>query len=133
MRKEFIYPTPEKIIEYNFLALTLIKVKRADAPKVLNYQKIVEVIEACRHCKGDVYDKAVCLVKSIIQKHAFASGNRRTAFIVLKEFLISNHATFKIKDDPSHARVLQGVRENFYSCDEIKEWIKNGKIKEFRR
>ena len=37
-----IYPTPEQIIEYNFLALELIKVKKADQPKVLSRTKILD-------------------------------------------------------------------------------------------
>jgi len=35
-KEEIIYLTIEKIVEYNFLALSLIKVKKADQPKVLN-------------------------------------------------------------------------------------------------
>lgn len=41
----FVYLTPEEIIEYNLLALELIKVKKADRPKVLSRIKIVEVIK----------------------------------------------------------------------------------------
>jgi len=133
MANNIIYPTAEKIIEYNFLALKLIKVKKADSPKVLSYHSIANVIEGCKSLDGDIYDKAVHLMKGIIQKHPFASGNRRTAFIVAKEFLLDNRAHFKIMDDPSYARVMQGIRENFYTNEELKEWIKNGKIREFNR
>ena len=133
MAKEIIYPTAEKVIEYNFLVLTLIRAKKADQPKVLIPQAILNTIEECRQLEGDIYDKAICLLKGIVQKHPFASGNRRTAFVVVKEFLLSNNAVFKVKDEPSYARVMQGIRENFYKEEEIKEWIKNGKIKEFRR
>ena len=77
--------------------------------------------------------KPACLLKEIIQEHPFESGNRRTAFIVAKEFLLSNKATFGVKDNPTHARVMQGIREGYYKDEEIKEWIKNGKIREFRR
>ncbi len=42
-----IYPSPERIIEYNLLALELIKVKKSDAAKVLSRAKIREVIEVC--------------------------------------------------------------------------------------
>ena len=37
-----IYPTPEQIIEYNFLALEWIQVKKADQPKVLSRTKILD-------------------------------------------------------------------------------------------
>ncbi|MBI2659631.1 type II toxin-antitoxin system death-on-curing family toxin [Candidatus Woesearchaeota archaeon] len=107
---KIIYPTPEKIIEYNLLVLNLIKVKKADSPKVLSRNKITEAIEECKKIKGDIYNKAACLMESLVQKHPFASGNRRTAFIVTKDFLISNKAKFNIKDDPKYARVMVGVR-----------------------
>jgi len=127
------YPSAEKIIEYNVFVLKLIKVKKADQPKILSQQKIINVIDKVKETKGDVYDKAVILIKGIIQSHAFASGNRRTAFIVTKEFLIKNKKAFNVPDNPSQAKVMQGIRENHYKDEEIKEWLKNGKIKEFKR
>ena len=127
------YPTMEKIIEYNLLVLTIIKVKKADQPKVLSNHAIDLAIEECRRAEGDIYDKAVYLLKGIIQKHPFASGNRRTAFIVTKDFILSNSFAFRVKDDPTHARVMQGIREGYYTHEEIREWLKNGKIREFER
>lgn len=131
--KTIFYPTLEKIIEYNLLILKLIKIKKGDTPKVLSKAKIIEIIFECEECEGDVYDKAILLLKGLIQKHPFASGNRRTAFIVVKDFLLTNHARFQIKDDSKYAKVMQGIRENFYTDEEIKEWIKNGEIREFKR
>ena len=52
---------------------------------------------------GDIYDKAACLLKKMIKRHAFASENRRTAFVIKKHFLISNNAEFNITDNPSYA------------------------------
>jgi len=115
------------------LALEFIKVKKADQPKVLSHVRIMEVVKACQDKEGDIYDKAVVLLKGLVQKHPFASGNRRTAFIAVKDFVLSNNSKFDIKDDPSYARVMQGVREDYYSDEELKEWIKNGKIREFKR
>ena len=63
----------------------------------------------------------------------FESGNRRTAFITTKEFILNNKAKLGIKDDPANAVVMRGIREGYYTADEIKEWIKNGKIREFKR
>ena len=68
-----------------------------------------------------------------MQKHPFASGNRRTAFVVVKDFLLMNKAEFKIKDDPIYARVMLGIREGYYKEEEIKNWIVKGDIREFRR
>ena len=115
------------------MVLNILKVKKADKHGVLNYGKIVETIEGCKNLQGNIYDKAVFLLKCLVQKHPFASGNRRTAFVVIKNFLRINNAMFKIKDDPKYAKVLIGIRENFYSDLEIGGWIKNGKIREFKR
>lgn len=138
MGNELWYPTAEriteyKITEYNLLALDLIKVKKADKPKVLSYRKILDAIEQCNQTSGDIYDKAAVLLKELVQKHPFASGNRRTAFVAVKDFLLMNKSKFGIKDDPAYAKVMTGIREGYYSKDEIKEWLKNGKIREFRR
>ena len=83
--------------------------------------------------EGNIYDKAVILLKGLIQKHPFASGNRRTAFIVTKDFIISNNEKFKIKDDPKYAKVMLGIREGYYQDKEIMGWIKDGKIRQFKR
>lgn len=131
--KRIIYPTRERIIEYNLLALNIIKVKKADRAEVLNHKKLEIIVEDCKNLEGDIYDKAALLLKRLVQEHSFASGNRRTAFIVTKDFLISNRCRFSINDEPKYARVMVGIREHYYTDSEIKEWIKDGKIREFRR
>ena len=66
------------------------------------------------------------MIKGIIKKHAFGSGNRRTAFTATKHFVVINGGIFKINDDPENAKIMTGIRENYYSDDEIINWIKNG-------
>lgn len=127
------YPSFEKVIEFNVLAVTLVKAKKADNAKVLNAPRIRCILEECEKKEGDIYDKAIVLLKGIVQQHPFASGNRRTAFILAKYFLMTNRARFGVPDDPEYIGVMQGVRECFYSDEELKEWIKNGKIKQFKR
>ena len=127
------YPTVEKIIELKALVLAVIRVKKADRPAVLSRVKIEETIEACKETEGDVYDKATVLLHSLVKKHPFASGNRRTAFIATKDFLYHNNAVFHVSDDPAQAKVMTGIREDFYTREEIREWIKHGKIRPFRR
>ena len=127
------YPSVEKIIEYNLLALTVIKIKKADRSEVLSRGKLDYTVARCKELEGDLYDKAVYLFKTLIQLHPFASGNRRTAFIVTKGFLTENGGNFNIEDNPIQAQVMLGIRENYYLDEELKEWIKNGKIKDFKR
>lgn len=130
---KMIYPTPEKIIEINKMVLVRIKVKKADKPDLLSYSALNKVIEDCKRMEGDIYDKAACILKGIIQKHPFASGNRRTAFVVTEDFLIENKAKAKLKNDPKYANIFKGIREGYYTDKEIINWIKKGEIREFKR
>ncbi len=130
---EIYYPSVEQIVEINKAVLSFVRVRKADKAAVLSYQKLLDSLEVCTTKEGDVYDKAVVLLQALIQKHPFASGNRRTAFVVMADFLAQNGFQLGIKDDPSQAKVMQGVREGFYTSEEIKEWIRCGKIKPFKR
>jgi death-on-curing protein len=130
---EIIYLSTQDIIEFNVLALSLIKTKKADKSEVLSYQKLQDIVNGCEETDGDIYDKAVFLLTSTTKKHVFASGNRRTAFIITKHFLLINEAEFNIADNPDYARIMTGIRENYYTDTEIKNWLQNGKIREFKR
>ncbi|MBI4646675.1 MAG: type II toxin-antitoxin system death-on-curing family toxin [Bacteroidia bacterium] len=132
-KKDIIYLTSQEIIEFNILALNLIQTKKADKSEVLSYRKIQDIVTGCQQEKGDIYDKAVYLLKNTIKKHAFASGNRRTAFIITKHFLLLNEIVLNIKDEPEYAKIMTGIRENYYADNEIKNWIKYGQIREFKR
>lgn len=81
----------------------------------------------------DVYDKAAILLLELTRLHAFESGNKRTAFLTTKKFVITNGERFRIPDRESNVKIMIGIRENYYSQKEIKEWIKYGKIKTFKR
>jgi prophage maintenance system killer protein len=109
------------------------KAKKKDKPKILSRAKIDLVLSGCEELEGVVFDKAVFLLNGLVRAHAFESGNRQTAFLVMKYFLLLNNEETNISDDPSNARIMLGIREGYYSADEIKEWIKNGKIREFKR
>src|SRR3989338_2130571 len=113
------YPSVEKVIEVNLLSLHVIKAKKAYSHQVLSMAKISAVLEACKNCQGDVFDKAVVLLKGLVQAHAFASANRRTGFLVMKYFLVMNNQKLKVGDNPENAKVLLGVREHHYSDAEI--------------
>src|SRR3989338_2992695 len=133
MMKELTYPSVDHLIELNVVALSVIQVKRADRAQVMSRARLEEVLTSCRRVDGDVYDKAVMLLKGIVQKHPFESGNRRTAFVATKEFLLMNGARLGIVDEPENARILLGIRENYYADAEIREWVHHGKIRAFER
>ena len=130
---KFKYPTPHEIIEFNKLILKEIKVKKADKPELLSYLALSESVNACEKAKGSIYEKAAALLKNLIQRHPFASGNRRTAFAITERFLIDNGAKLKISNEAINAETLKGLREGYYSDEEIKNWLKTGAIRKFER
>lgn len=129
----FRYPRVDDIITLNILTLGLYPVKRRDRHEVLSEARIRDVLEQVKSARGGVYDKAAVLLAGLVRAHAFASGNRRTAFVAAKRFVLDHNAKVKISDDPLNARVLLGIREGYYSHDEIREWIENGSIRKFER
>ena len=131
--KRIKYPKLKEIIEYNKFILKEIKVKKSDKPKVLSLLKIRDSIQNCKKFKGDIYNKATCLLENLIQKHPFASGNRRTSLFTTLVFLKDNNVTPKVKNEPKSAKVLIGIREGFYNSLEINNWLENGKIRKFKR
>lgn len=130
---ELEYPSTDRIAELNVLVLSVISVKKADKAQVLSWSTIEVAINACREQDGDIYLKAAVLMRMLVQKHPFASGNRRTAFVTAKDFLHKNGHKIGISDDAASAKVMQGVRENYYTDQEITEWIHHGKIRQFKR
>src|SRR3989338_10207061 len=126
------YPTVEDIISLNAKVISEIKVKKAYRHEVLSEHKISKVLEGVQNEKGDLYDKAVVLFKGLIQNHPFGSGNRRTAFVAVENFLLYNGENPKVNKD-ENASILQGIREGYYPDAEIKNWLKGGKIHEFKR
>ena len=75
MSKNIEHPSVGKVIEYNLLILNLIKVKRADKAEVLSEGVISRALKETKEMGGDIYERAVCLLRGLIQGHAFASGN----------------------------------------------------------
>ena len=107
--------------------------KKADKPQVLSKSKLLDIVRGAEELEGDVYDKAALMLKTLIKMHPFASGNRRTAFLVVVDFLSNNHAHIGVINNPGEAKVSQGIREDLYTSDELKEWLQHGKIKPFKR
>lgn len=120
----------EAHIEINKLVLQEITARKADRPRVLGVQKLEEELGRVRSNPGDTHDKAVALLTELVRGHPFASGNKRTAYVATKVFLERNGVKIAVKHDP---RILQGIREGFYSEKEIRDWIKGHAIREFTR
>jgi death-on-curing family protein len=127
------YPTVEEIQYYNTIAIEMFRKSKNDEAKTINVSYIEKAIEKVKYEKGNLYDKAAVLLYELTRIHAFESGNKRTAFLTTKKFVIKNEGKFNIPDSTNNVKVMIGIRENYYTLNDIKEWIKNGKIKEFRR
>ena len=54
------------------------------------------------------------MLKFLVLKHPFASGNRRTALVVTKKFLLDNNVESKLKNDREEAKVLKQIRYGEY-------------------
>lgn len=124
------YPTVEELIELNLLVLRELPVKRADKHEVRSKVALGQVLEEAKNEPGDIYDKAAVLLIGIVKKHPFASGTRRTAIAAAISFLRLNGEHVHTVLDP---KVLQGVREEFYTKNETKSWLKGNEIRKFTR
>ncbi len=127
---DVIYPTIDELVELNRRVLGEIRVKKADRHQVLSRSGLEHLMRLVEEQAGGVYEKSVTLLTVLVRTHPFASGNRRTAYLATMSFLRMNGRTATVQHDP---RILQGIREEFYTRDEIKAWLKGYEIKEFRR
>lgn len=127
------YPTTEEIQYYNTIAIEMFRKSKHDEAKTITVSYIEKAIEKVKNEQGNLYDKAAVMLYELTRVHAFESGNKRTAFLTTKKFVLRNEGKFNIPDSTNNVKVMIGIREKYYSLNEIKEWIKNGKIKEFRR
>jgi len=128
-----VYPTVDEIQYYNTIAIEMFRKSKSDQAKTISVSYIQKTIDKTKKNLGDVYDKAARLLIELTRIHAFESGNKRTAFLSTKKFVLKNEGKFNIPDTIDNVKVMIGIRENYYSQNEIKEWIMNGKIKIFER
>ncbi len=128
-----VYPTIDEIQYYNTIAIEMFRKSKSDQAKTISVSYIQRTIDKTKIDPGDIYDKAARLLIELTRIHAFESGNKRTAFLSTKKFVLNNGGKFNIPDTINNVKVMIGIRENYYSKNEIKEWIMNGKIKKFER
>ena len=130
---EIVYPTVAEIQYYNTIAIEMFRKTRQDKAKTISVSYIQKIIDKIKINTGDIYDKAAQLLIELTRIHAFESGNKRTAFLTTKKFVLNNEGKFNIPDTINNVKIMIGIRENYYSQNEVKEWIINGKIKKFKR
>ena len=130
---EILYPTVDEIQYYNTIAIEMFRRTKQDQAKTISVSYIQKAIDKIKKNPGDLYDKAAQLLIELTRMHAFESGNKRTAFLSTKKFVLSNLGKFNIPDTINNVKIMIGIREDYYSQNELKEWIINGKIKKFER
>jgi death-on-curing family protein len=127
--KVLIHLSPEILSVLNEVSIKIFPSKKSDKYVLRNPTRLREIAESIITNKGDIYDKAVILIREITQAHVFASANRRTAFLSTFTFLTVNKAKFGFSADEDNSEIFKGIRYKHYSDSEIREWIINGKIR----
>lgn len=72
IKKRIVYPTSDEIIQTNKDILSKLKVYKAEKFGLLaGRNPIEEVLKKVKRKSGDLYDKAVILLKELIIRHPF--------------------------------------------------------------
>ena len=74
-----------------------------------------------------IYDKAACLLESIMTTHPFADGNKRTAFMVMKHVLAKEGIKFERTYDQCR-RYIVNIVDKEKDVEEIAEWLRRNSI-----
>ncbi|MBI2675898.1 MAG: Fic family protein [Candidatus Aenigmarchaeota archaeon] len=128
MVKDFIYPSKESIIFVNEI-INIMSARKADKHELLASDTFIDdIIYRVKNAQGDVYDKAAVLLHSIIRSHGFASGNKRTGFIVTTHFLLQNHGRIRFRNFNKVEKVIRRLRA--LETEDIAAWLRTGDIDE---
>lgn len=93
-----VYPSVDEIEFYNTIAIELFRRSKRDQAITISVAFIEKAIAGAKKQKGNIYDKAARLLIELTGVHAFESGNKRTAFLTTKKFILMNDAKFNIWD-----------------------------------
>ena len=117
------YPKVEDIIKANKKVLEVHKATKADSHKLLSSRySIQKVINKAKRIKGDIYAKARILLVGINRGHFFASGNKRTAYFVVNNFLYQNKE-YSLSEKKEKRRFMLKVRSGNARDGEIEKWL----------
>ena len=71
-----------------------------------------------------IVSKAAALIESILINHPFIDGNKRTGYVAMRSFLISNGLDIEATQDEKYQFVVN-IASGKIRLEEIKEWIAN--------
>ena len=66
--------------------------------------------------------KAAALIESIVSNHPFIDGNKRTGYVTMRIFLISNGFDIKASQDEKYQFVI-AIASGKLKLDRINEWL----------
>jgi len=117
-------PTPESVLNTHEIIEEVYDMKyrgvRVAAPK-LNLREILA--EAARY--EDVYLRAAYLLRKLITAHLFEDGNKRTAWVVTRDYL-GQKGIEPAEREIVVERVLRRIRR--YDVEEIAKWLETARI-----
>ena len=99
-----VYPTVEEIQYYNTIAIEMFRRSKSDQAITISPSFIKNAVEKTKMNMGNLYDKAAELLIELTRIHAFESGNKRTAFLTTKKFVLSNGGKFNIPDTVNNVK-----------------------------
>ena len=121
-------PTPDEIIATHEEIEKQYDLKyrgtRVAAPKLV----LRQLLEEAEGLSGE-YQQGAFLLRKLITEHIFEDGNKRTAWVTTREFLLS--ADLRPAETGERVpHILRRIRR--YGIDEIEEWLETGAIDEDR-
>lgn len=120
-----VYPTVKNVVDVNYRVLKLYKATKAERHNTLSISKIDGVLNRVKSKRGDLLDKASVLLQGTIQAHAFESANKRTAYLVTMEFLLTNQGGMPLKKR-DEVYFLYEIREGKRDLEDIRLWLSKG-------
>jgi len=119
------YPTSEHIVEVNKQLVESMKITKAESHKLLRpVSNLDSIIKKIRRVKGSIYNKASILLVDLVRYHVFASGNRRTAFSITRQFIWRNLGEAPMPSINEAESFLMGIREGRYSYRDTEAWLR---------
>lgn len=99
-----------------------------DTGAVLPDQRIESVLDEASAHDGP-YLRAAALLRHLVNAHVFEDGNKRTAWIVARTYLLQQG----LDAEPSGERAADVMRHlKRYDVGELAEWLRTGDIDETR-
>jgi death-on-curing protein len=71
-----------------------------------------------------IIDKAAALLESIITNHPFVDGNKRTAYVITRLFLMENGYEIAASAEEKY-KMVNGTAEGIFRYEQIREWLIN--------